>query len=99
MTSGSLLTHPSLPGTFQVLKLKASCPRTLLSSGQAGTVSHSSVVEWDGSGSTDRVTNISGMSVVASGWGNQHFYPEGGSENCYDLFGANLAICMRSKKK
>lgn len=37
-------THPSFPGTFQVLKLKVSCPRTLLSSGQAGTVNHSTVM-------------------------------------------------------
>lgn len=44
VTLGSLLTHPSLPRTFQVLKLKASHPRTLLSSGQDGAVSHSSVV-------------------------------------------------------
>lgn len=37
-------THPSWPGTFQVLKQKVSCPTTLLSSGQTGTVSHSTVV-------------------------------------------------------
>lgn len=37
-------THPGRPGTFQVLKQKVSCPRALLSSGQTGTVSHSTVV-------------------------------------------------------